>query len=72
MITTPIPFTVQIKVLLTVPVETIMADAAEVGEDWGRNRGWKPADLNEAVAEIILWTEDPQGCGVVFVSEQTS
>jgi hypothetical protein len=69
---TPIPLTVQIKVLLTLPVEAIMAGAAEVGEDWGRDRGWKPANLNEAIAEIILWTDNPQGFGVQTLSEQSA
>ena len=53
-----------IPVTLTVSDAEIIERATILGLATGRDRGWRPNDLNAAVAEIVILSDVPADCGV--------
>lgn len=60
----PRSFICRINVRLSEPDEEIIKSATTLGRFWGRDDDWVPANLNEAVAEILQWSDAPAICGV--------
>jgi len=60
------PFSLDLPVRLLKPDDEIIQLATELGRQTGRDADWTPTDIHDAVAEIILQSNEPVELGVVL------
>jgi len=60
----PRAFTAQIHVVLYKTDDEIIKEATKLGRHWGRDNDWVPANLNDAIKEIVLWSDASADYGV--------
>lgn len=59
---------IECKIKVRISDERLVMQKAEaIGRETGRDRGWSPKDLNEALTEILLMSDAPAECGVEII-----